>query len=61
MSFFSRVARVALVAIVGLLLAAPAQAQKSKTKTKGANASYPAAAGFDVAGSDAKAVASPTG
>ena len=57
MSFFSRVARVALVATVGLLLAAPAQAQKSKTKTKGANASYPAAAGFDVAGSDAKAVA----
>ena len=54
-----RVARVALAAAFGLLLlAAPAQAQKQKTKPKGgAAASYPAAAGFDAAGSDPKAVA----
>ena len=47
-----------LLAAIGLLLIAPAQAQKHKTKVKsGSSASYPAAAGFDAAGSDAKAVA----
>ncbi|SFQ21612.1 DUF6503 family protein [Hymenobacter arizonensis] len=41
-----------------LLLATPAQAQKQKIKVKGgASASYPAAEGFDAAGSDAKAIA----
>ncbi|WP_345054415.1 hypothetical protein [Hymenobacter glaciei] len=45
-----------LVLIMGLcaLLATPAQAQK---KAKTAKGSYPAAEGFDAAGSDAKAVA----
>ena len=54
----TRIARPLLLAAVCLLLAASAQAQKSKTKLKnGATASYPAAAGFDAAGSDPKAVA----
>ena len=55
-SRFFRVFSLALFSVV--LLAAPAQAQKVKTKAKsGATASYPAAEGFDAAGSDAKAVA----
>src|SRR6476469_7620055 len=55
MKLLVRTARPLLVAL-GLcaLLAAPAQAQK---KAKVAKGSYPAAEGFDAAGSDAKAVA----
>lgn len=55
----SRSLRVFLLAAFGfLLLAGPAQAQKQKTKPQGgASASYPAAEGFDAAGSDPKAVA----
>ncbi|ALW84687.1 hypothetical protein AUC43_06095 [Hymenobacter sedentarius] len=54
----SRLVHVFLFAAFGLLLAGPAQAQKQKMKTKGGLAvSYPAAEGFDVAGSDPKAVA----
>ena len=51
---FSSFLRLAAAAVVsGLLLAGPAQAQKAQTN-KG---SYPAAEGFDQAGSDPKAVA----
>ncbi len=59
MSSVFRFARVTLSVAIGvLLLAAPAQAQKLKTKEKGsATASYPAAEGFDAAGSDPKAIA----
>jgi hypothetical protein len=59
MLFSYRLGRVVLAALLGLLwCAAPAEAQKVKTKTKGRTmASYPAAEGFDAAGSDAKAVA----
>ena len=54
----SRFVRLALASVCAVLLVcAPAQAQKQKSKTKGATASYPAAEGFDAAGSDAKAVA----
>ena len=55
----SRFMRLFPVAALGLLLlAGPAQAQKQKTKVKvGKSASYPAAEGFDAAGSDARAVA----
>ncbi|MFC7667045.1 hypothetical protein ACFQT0_06150 [Hymenobacter humi] len=55
----TRLLRAVLPVLVGLLLlASPAHAQKQKTKLKGgAKASYPAAEGFDAAGSDAKAVA----
>ena len=50
-----RTARFSLLLIgLGALLAAPAQAQKKMKTAKGA---YPAAEGFDAAGSDAKAVA----
>ena len=60
-SMFSvaRISRVILSAAFGLLLlAAPAQAQQKKIKLKGgAAATYPAAEGFDAAGSDARAVA----
>ncbi|WP_133273578.1 hypothetical protein [Hymenobacter radiodurans] len=51
LSQFLRLA--AAVVCGGLLLAGPAQAQKTQTK-KG---SYPAAEGFDQAGSDPKAIA----
>ena len=55
----TRLFRAVLPVLVGfLLLATPAHAQKQKTKLKGgAKASYPAAEGFDAAGSDPKAVA----
>jgi hypothetical protein len=53
-----RLVRVLLPVFVGvLLLAVPAQAQKKIKIKGGATASYPAAEGFDAAGSDAKAVA----
>ena len=52
-----RFARAVVPALFGLLLlGTTAHAQKQKTKAKGP-ASYPAAEGFDAAGSDAKAVA----
>ena len=58
MSFLSRCVRLLPLAALGLLLATPAPAQKLKTKSKTqAGASYPAATGFDAAGSDARAVA----
>ncbi|GAC1367346.1 MAG: hypothetical protein NVS3B25_28830 [Hymenobacter sp.] len=55
----SRFVRVALAAACAvLLLSAPTQAQRPKTPAKsGSAASYPAAEGFDAAGSDPKAVA----
>ncbi len=51
--------RLLLPAVLGgALLATPAQAQQHKTRLKGnAAAAYPAAEGFDAAGSDAAAVA----
>ncbi len=56
MRFLSRLLRLGAAALCGgLLLAGPVQAQPHKTKAKGG--SYPAAEGFDQAGSDAKAVA----
>ena len=56
MRFFSQLLRLGAAALCsGLLLTGPVQAQSHKTKVKGG--SYPAAEGFDQAGSDAKAVA----
>ena len=59
MHFGTQISRAFALVAVGLaLLASPAQAQKQKIKAKkGAAVSYPAAEGFDAAGSDARAVA----
>ncbi len=58
LSDFRFVRALLFFSIGALLLAGPVQAQKQKNKAKTqVSASYPAAEGFDAAGSDAKAVA----